>query len=162
LEDGGMIATADLDLCAGHMAAILRNHVYDPRAVPAVGRVVPRPVREVSQLVVPEDGTYMSKRWKRDSFCGPDRLQAGEKLDSYWDAIIRIDTDAPTTWIERSTTREPRAWEASDVPDGNVVLYRGGRPVKAMLFASEAETADEANTAQADALYVLPDTLAVG
>ena len=134
-------------------AALLRA-----RTVPAVGRVVPRPVRPVTQLVVPETGKYVVryKSGDMDGVIFP--LTEGDFVG--WDAIRRIDTDAPTTWIERTTAHVAREWKAEDITiTGWMMPYRNGEPVDwSGPYHSDVmdKAVEGANTCGADMLVALP------
>ena len=77
-------------------------------------RVVRRPVETVSTLVVPEDGIYATRYTSGGHAPVNTEHDAGDTLyDDRIAAIRRIDTDAPTTWIERTATAG--GWTAESV-----------------------------------------------
>jgi hypothetical protein len=91
---------------------------------------VRRPEGSASALVVPEDGVY-SYRLAHNGMIGnvTQTWGAGRVISDDYDAIRRIDTDAPTTWIER-TPATAGGWTAADIPDGAIVCYEGRNPVR--------------------------------
>lgn len=81
-----------------------------------------RPVGQASALVVPEDGVYAFRNPRFDPADRDNpfsvfrnRCHKGMRVeDLRIDAIRRIDTDAPTTWIEK-TPATAGGWTAGDV-----------------------------------------------
>ena len=119
-------------------------------------RVIRRPTETVSALVVPEDGLY-ARRFD-DGSVGPISFHynEGERPTPDTAAIRRIDTDAPTTWIERTTTQQPRAWQAGDVPKGVIVTYALGAHAYFATYP-RADIAVFLNRQNAPYILVLPE-----
>jgi hypothetical protein len=151
----------DDDQGAAYLNARAVPAVVDPNCIWA--RVVPRPVREVSQLVVPENGQYASRRADGSAETYVFWARNGEVLPEKHAAIRRIDTDVPTTWIKRTTTREPRAWEASDFPaDADIVAYYADGSRTCWTNRDGEHRATGFNRYNATGYIVLPNTLEVG
>jgi hypothetical protein len=71
------------------------------------------------ELRVPDTGYYALRHYQ-DGVPSFWHLIAGLPVADEHDAIRRIDTDAPTTWIERTPTTT-RAWTAESVPEGHIL-----------------------------------------
>lgn len=110
------IATADL-------REVLTRHVTD------TGWITVPTTQTAGELVVPEDGVYVFRHATAGVYA-PDLndCAAGYVVSDTYAAIRRIDTDAPTTWIERSTTTT-QAWTPESVKAcvGRIVAIRNNR-----------------------------------
>jgi hypothetical protein len=126
-------------------------------------RVIRRPVETTTALVVPETGWY-AERYVDGTMGGPFYYPADSaNPDDTCAAIRRIDTDAPTTWIERGATTTARAWTAEMIPEGVCALYRGGAIVDYFGVGSKRETvAIYATRKDIDTIAILPATLEGG
>jgi hypothetical protein len=113
-----------------------------------VVRWIKRPEGQASALVVPEGGCWMF-RWQLwgelgQAYTAAMHYKAGHEVSDTYDAIRRIDTDAPTTWIER-TPATAGGWTAETVPSRGslcVLLYDDGSIVVQVL--QESDTIDDA------------------
>jgi hypothetical protein len=76
---------------------------------------ITRPAPHAGALVVPEDGTWVFRIPLQygNSYTDAALRDKGYVVSDTYDAIRRIDTDAPTTWIERTATAG--GWTASSV-----------------------------------------------
>jgi hypothetical protein len=141
------------------------NRTLRARAVPAVGRVVPRPVREVSQLVVPEKmGLTRTDRVVIDAPLLGLKVVTLSQVE-WGKADVTRWCIPGQPWIERTTTREPRAWEEADLPplDTGVSAYKDGQLMAAFGPRSRRSyITQEINAQGIDALVVLPATLEGG
>jgi hypothetical protein len=123
---------------------------------------VRRPEGQASALVVPEDGRYAIK------FAGPSPekidvagYKTGMKIGENVTAIRRIDTDAPTTWIER-TPATAGGWTDLDVAacvGQHVVEQYDGTYSETQKWADDVDARCIATTYDATgvvAYYILP------
>ena len=140
---------------AAFINARLRARAATTDTIPV--RVIRRPTETVSTLVVPEDGQYVRKVHD-DVANGFHFYPAGYANEPSVTAIRRIDTDEPTRWIERTTTQQPRAWQAGDVPDGVIVTYALGAYAYFATYP-RADIAVFLNRQDAPYILVLPEVL---
>ena len=139
-------------------AEVKKLHAQLLAAVPAVGRVVPRPVREVSTIKTPRDVCVTGNSLWMESTNGHKSVGGWPYL---YDGIARWSVDG-ITWHSRTTTSEPRAWEASDVPEGRIVLIFGDENTSYTAAVARSGIAKEANGFNATHLIVLPANPEVG
>jgi hypothetical protein len=132
-------------------------------------RIVKRPtvpVKGTSTLVVPENGQYV-RRGLGIPVHTVVFLMQGEELSDRITAIRRIDTDEPTTWIERTQTPDTvttRAWEAGDCLEmvGHRLLMLDDAENYADFIYADAtveQIVKYANTHEAATILVLPEGL---
>lgn len=131
-------------------------------------RVVKQPTRPVSSLVVPEFGYYFARI--ADDEWSVNALPYSEGF-SFADGVTAIrewdrNTGEVGPIVERTTTPEPRAWEASDITiTGWMLPYRNGEPVDwSGPYHSEVmdKAVSGANECGADMLVSLPTILPGG
>jgi hypothetical protein len=137
-------------------AAILNANATPP--VSSIGRIVHRPTTEVSTLVVPEDvGVEVSVFVV--TTCHGKGVWEATRVDKCRDEVARWSADG-ITWHSRTTTTEPREWQARDVGCGVVVSYNadGSRSVYDEAMG-RSYIAAELNRINATHIIVLPATL---
>jgi hypothetical protein len=152
-----LMPESSLPFIERHALTVLRRHATD------TGWVQVPTTQTAGELVVPEDGRYAIK------FAGPSPqkidvagYKAGMKIGENIDAIRRIDTNEPTTWIERTPTTT-RAWTAESVQecvgrdavviDGDDVIDTYGN----QYGADAAVWAAAFNRQGVTAFYLLPE-----
>jgi hypothetical protein len=106
----------NMNLQSKAFAKVLRRHATD------TGWVQVPTTQTAGELVVPEDGIWTMRFTLEFGpyYTDPMKYNAGYIVSDIYDAIRRIDTDAPTTWIER-TPATTRAWTAESVPEGHIL-----------------------------------------
>jgi hypothetical protein len=113
-QDAAAMLVAEIDRQpANEYRDVVRDFMaaHWPRHATDTGWVQCPTTQTAGELVVPEDGSYAVRR-DDGSIGGVYYYSAGLRANG--NAIRRIDTDAPTTWIERSPTTT-RAWTAESV-----------------------------------------------
>ena len=149
-----------MNVAVADLRTVLLTHVMKSTDTIPV-RVIRRPTETVSALVVPEDGVYLHRSGMNPHDFPPSSLRYHKKGDTVhtdYGAIRRIDTDAPTTWIERTETQQPRAWQAGDVPKGVIVTYALGAHAYFATYP-RADIAVFLNRQDAPYILVLPEVL---
>ncbi len=105
------VAAAGCCLTDSERAEFINARLRARATTTAAPQWITAPAREVAGgLVVPEDGVYV--REYTDGRHLPVHENGGDTMRTDVVRIRRIDTDAPTTWIERSAPTTVREWTA--------------------------------------------------
>jgi hypothetical protein len=111
--------TGITNLTSASSSSVVTDTADGIQAIPVstdTGWVQVPTTQTAGELVVPEDGIYVRRMMHTDAVSLDATVyKSGMKVGDATAAIRRIDTDAPTTWIERSTTTT-RAWTVDTIP----------------------------------------------
>ncbi len=148
--------THQMNVAAADLRTVLLTHAMDVGT--ATPQWIKRPKPQAGKLVVPGDGIY-AKRYENGAHSTSNTgYRTGEHMTENITAIRRIDTDAPTTWIER-TPATAGGWTTSDIPAGVLVMYNESGPCRWITEKTTRKyAAEDANHYNIHIIAVLPAT----